>query len=139
MDLFKERDKREWLEIRSTIILSIATLAITWCTYQSNLWTGIQIFRLAESNKNSRLAQQEVLLAAQQQQIDVAIIMNFVNAVLEKGQKLVDFHLERVRPDLVKILGDWLAMDPLNNKSAPPTPSRNARLSNSTKIPTVKI
>jgi hypothetical protein len=42
---------RNRLEINNTIILSIATLAITWCSYQTNLWNGIQTFNLAQSNK----------------------------------------------------------------------------------------
>ena len=68
---------RNRLEINNTIILSIATLAITWCSYQSNLWNGIQTFNLAQSNKFSRDAQQQAIQSGQRTQMDEAIIINF--------------------------------------------------------------
>jgi len=122
MEVSNNQRKRENLEVRSALLLGIATVAITWCTYQSNLWTGIQIFRLAEANRNSRLAQQEVLLAAQQQTLNAEVAINFMNAALHNDQKLIDYYLTRGKSDLVRIMSDWLAMDPLNNKSAPPHP-----------------
>ena len=36
----------EKLQVINTLILAIATLAITWCSYQSVLWNGIQTFKL---------------------------------------------------------------------------------------------
>src|SRR5205085_133793 len=58
---------RNRVEINNTIILAIATLAITWCSYQSNLWSGIQTFKLAEANKLNRLAQGKAALTVQYQ------------------------------------------------------------------------
>ncbi len=122
MEVSNSQKKRERLELRSTIMLAIATTAITWCTYQSNLWTGIELFKLAESNRNSRLAQQETILAAQQQQLNAEVAINFMNAALHNDQKVIDYYLNRGKSDLVKVMSEWLAMDPLNNKSAPPHP-----------------
>ncbi len=114
--------KRERLEIKSTVILAFATLAITWCSYQSNLWAGIQAFKLSESNRNSREAQQQVILAAEQLQIDVEIAINFMEALIHNDSKKTDFYLARGRSELVAIFKEWLAIDPLHNKNAPPHP-----------------
>ena len=88
------------LEIYNTIILAIATLSVAWCSYQSSLWNGIQTFKLADSNKFNRLAQQQTLQIGQNRQIDAAIVSDFLQAVLDKKQKTIEFILRGVRPEL---------------------------------------
>jgi len=110
---------RNRLEINNTIILSIATLAITWCSYQSNLWNGIQTFDLAESNKFSRSAQQQAIQSGQRTQMDEAIIINFFDDVFYKKDDKVKYILRGVRPELSKIMSDWIQLHPFENPSAP--------------------
>lgn len=110
---------RNRLEINNTLILSIATLAITWCSYQSNLWNGIQIFNLAQSNKFSRNAQQQALQAGQRRQMDEAIIINFFDDAFYKKEDKIKYILRGVRPELSKIMSDWRELLPFDNPSAP--------------------
>jgi hypothetical protein len=106
---------RNRLEISNTLILSIATLAITWCSYQGVLWNGIQTFKLADSNKFARLAQQKTIVAGQNRAIDEAIIIAFVKAAIEKKQDIVDYSLRGLRPELSHLMSAWLISRPFEN------------------------
>ena len=110
---------RNRLEINNTLILSIATLAITWCSYQSNLWNGIQTFNLAQSNKLSRNAQQEAIQSGQRRQMDEAIIIRFFDEAFAKNEDKIKYILRGVRPELSKIMSDWMQLHPFENRSAP--------------------
>ena len=110
------------MEVNSTIILSVAALAITWCSYQSTLWNGIQAFRLASASTHSRSALQQTLVIGQHQAIDAAIIVNFMNAVVDGNQGRVNYYMERARPAMKSILNDWIATDPVHNRNAPAHP-----------------
>lgn len=112
----------EKLQVINTLILAVATLAITWCSYQSVLWNGIQTFKLGDSNKFARLAQQKTIITGQNRAMDEGIIIAFVNAVIEKKQNIIDHALRGIRPDLSKIMSAWLSSRPFENPSAFPHP-----------------
>lgn len=110
------------LELCEAVLLSLAVLATAWCAYQSTLWSGIQTFRLAESNAKSRLAAQRQLLDSQRRLLDGNIIMHFVDAVVDKRTDLRDFYLHRVHSELRDALQAWLDTNPLENREAPAHP-----------------
>ena len=114
--------RRDKLQVINTLILAIATLAITWCSYQSALWNGIQTFKLGDSNKFARLAQQKTIVTGQNRAMDEAIIIGFVNALIEKKQNIIDHALRGIRPELSKIMSAWLSSRPFENPSAFPHP-----------------
>ena len=116
-----DRD-RDRLEVYNTVMLAIATLAVAWCSYQAVLWNGIQTFQLAESNKYSRLAQQTLIQSGQNKAMEEAVIINFVDAVLNKNQSRIDYIMKGVRPELANILSHWLQLNPLQSDSAPRHP-----------------
>src|SRR5213596_1303881 len=89
----KQERVRNRLEIYNTVILGIATLGVAWCSYQSTLCNGIQTFKLADSNKFNRLAQQKTLQAGQSFQLDESIASDFLVGVLEKKEDRVQFIL----------------------------------------------
>jgi hypothetical protein len=99
--------------------LSIAALSITWCSYQSTLWDGIQTFKLADSNKLNRLAQQKIIATGQNRAMDEAVIISFVDAVIDRQQKRVDYILHGIRPELSEIMAAWLQLKPGHNPEAP--------------------
>ena len=116
-----DRD-RDRLEVYNTIFLAIATLAVAWCSYQGTLWSGIQTFHLAESNKYNRLAQQKLIQSGQNKAMEEAVIINFIDAVFDKDQRRMDYILKGVRPELANILSNWLRLHPLEDPSAPRHP-----------------
>ena len=113
---------RDKLQVINTLILAIATLAITWCSYQGVMWNGIQIFKLGDSNKFARLAQQKTILTGQNRAMDEGIIIGFVNAAIEKKQNIIDHALLGIRPELSKIMLAWLSSRPFENPAAFPHP-----------------
>src|SRR5262245_29464817 len=68
------------LEIYNTIILAVATLCAAWCSYQGSLWNGIQTFRLADSNRYSRLSQQSLIRGDQAKTMEESAIISFMDA-----------------------------------------------------------
>ncbi len=79
------------------MILGLATLGSAWSAYQSGLWNGIQIFRLAESIAAGRRAGEKFVHAA-------------------------DFLFQRFRPEFKVATEAWLKTRPLKNPSAPSSP-----------------
>jgi hypothetical protein len=110
------------LEIYNTIILAVATLCAAWCSYQGSLWNGIQTFRLADSNKYSRLAQQTLIRSDQAKTMEESAIISFMDAVFDKDKKRIDYVLKGVRPELSNVLSEWMQHDPFNDSTAPRNP-----------------
>lgn len=117
-----EKDSTWTLEIIATVILSIASLSVAWCTYQSTLWNGKQVLCLARSNGYYRESVEKLFIVWQQQQMDAVVTLNFLEAVLEKRQTQIDYYRRRGNSALTKILNNWLSMDPVHNDSAPVHP-----------------
>jgi hypothetical protein len=125
-EFYMEDDKhiqvRQRLEVINTIILAVATLAITWCSYQSTLWSGVQLFKLAESSRFFGRSQQQTLLVAQRQQIDADVAINFMSAVIDNKQDHIDYYLKRGKAEVSAVLSEWLAQQPLKNEHSPVHP-----------------
>lgn len=104
----KANDLRQsMLETYNTLILAVATLSVAWCTYQSALWDGIQIFRLADSNNYNRQAQQNAIQAGQKIAMDEAVIITFTDAVLNSNQQRINFILKGTG-ELKPVMSAWM-------------------------------
>lgn len=100
------------------VILSLSAVAITWCSYQSNLWSGIQTFRLARVNATFREAQEKTMTIIEGQLLDGSVIVTFMNAVVANDTPKARMYIERSRPEIGSVLNAWLKEDPLHNKNA---------------------
>ncbi len=120
-NLNSEKQKTR-LEIYNTVILAIATLCAAWCSYQGSLWNGIQTFRLADSNKYSRLAQQILIRSDQARTMEQSAIISFMDAVFDKDKKRIDYMLRGLKPEVSAILSDWMRSNPFNDSTAPLNP-----------------
>jgi hypothetical protein len=118
----QEIDQRTRIEILGTVLLSVASLAVAWCTYQSTLWNGEQDFRMAEASICYRRANEFTVIAAQQREIDASITLSFMDAVIGKQQDKINYFLKRGNPQLTSILSDWLNTKPLQNSTGPAHP-----------------
>jgi ABC-type multidrug transport system fused ATPase/permease subunit len=117
------REPREtWFEFIAAAILGLATLGSAWSGYQSGLWGGIQDFRIAESLASGRNAAENAVYANQLRLIDVVSFERYVSAVSENNKQLSDFLVQRFRPEFKPAFDAWVAMKPLENAAAPPSP-----------------
>jgi hypothetical protein len=110
------------LEIASAVLMGLAATASAWCGYQSNLWTGVQMFSLVAADEAARKSMQLTLQATQLQTIDLGFFTTFVEASFRRDKKLADFALMRFRPEARKAVDAWLHTDPFNDPNAPVRP-----------------
>ena len=110
------------LELISTVLLALATVATAWAAYQSRQWTGEQAQATSHATAN-RIAENRVsALANRQVQIDVATFIQWLDARQQHRSALADFYRARFRPEFQPPFASWLATRPFENKTAPPTP-----------------
>ena len=118
-------DMHPWdrrLEIFSAILMSIATVSSAWCAYQSARWGGEQAFYLSEAAGMGRDSARNMLQAGQVETLDVAMFMEYSRALSQKNNDFANFLYQRLRPELKAATEAWLALKPLQNPDAPPSP-----------------
>jgi hypothetical protein len=110
------------LELISTVLLALATVATAWSAYQSRQWTGVQAEGTSHATA-TRLAENRFAgLASRQTQIDVATFVQWVDAREQHNPQLASFYLQRFREEFKRAFAAWLATNPFENKAAPGTP-----------------
>ena len=108
------------------MLLALATVGTAWSAYQARQWTGEQsqgyshatAARIAE-NRSSALANRQV-------QIDVATLVQWVDAHEQGRDKLADFYRSRFRTEFKPAFAAWLATQPFTNENAPEDSVRDA-------------
>lgn len=98
-------------ELISAILLAIATVGTAWCAYQSVVWSGIQTFQIAESNRLSREATMLHLVANQQAMLDISTFLSYLNARESGRLELADMYRRRFRPELESAVDGWEKLD----------------------------
>ena len=114
--------KRDWVEIAAAVLLSCAAVATTWSSYQATRWNGEQAKASGRVNKTRIDAARTSSLANAQQQVDVAMFMQWVDSYARGDARLVAFYQERFRPEFKPAFNAWIATKPLKTKGAPLTP-----------------
>jgi hypothetical protein len=110
------------MEIISTALLSLATLASAWCAYQSARWSGVQTVKFEAANSARLESIRMSNTALQLVTIDVGVFMEYISAYDSGDAFLMDFIYERFRPEMRAAADAWLAADPWSNPDAPRTP-----------------
>jgi hypothetical protein len=117
-----EPRRRRWIELSSAVVLALATTASAWCAYQSNLWGGVQTFRLAAAARAGRESTQQSLAAFEGRAFDAQVLIAYFEIKGRGDEKLASFLQERFRPEARKAFDAWLLTDPFNNPDAPKRP-----------------
>jgi hypothetical protein len=115
------------LELVSTILLALATIATAWAAYQSRQWTGQQSEATAKATATRIAENRYSALSNRQVQIDVATFIQWLDAREEHHPQLADFYRARFRAEFKPAFAAWIATKPFTNKAAPPTPFATAR------------
>ena len=111
-----------WLEIISALLLSLATVSSAWCAYQSARWNGVQALSFSAANGARTESVRMSNAALQYLSIDVGMFVQFAAAYSEDNQFLMDFLYERFRSEMKPAVDAWIALQPLKNPDAPPSP-----------------
>ena len=114
------REKR--MEIVTVIILAVAALATAWSGYQASLWDGIQSSNYTQASGSRTNAAQQRTAANQFRLADLSVFENYIDALLEENEVVADFYFQRFRDEFRVGYDAWIALDPLTNPDAPPTP-----------------
>ena len=110
------------LELISTVLLALATVATAWAAYQSRQWTGLQSQGYSKATANRIAENRFAALANRQVQIDVATFIQWVDAREQGHAALADFYRTRFRSEFQPAFAAWLATKPFGNPQAPKTP-----------------
>jgi hypothetical protein len=111
-----------WIEFLAAIVLSLATVLTAWCGYQAARWGGEQSRAGNEAVAERVMAAQQANLAMLRGGIHVGLFVEYAAAVSQNDQKLADFLYQRFPVELKSATDAWLALDPLHNPDAPPSP-----------------
>ena len=114
--------KERWVESISVILLAVASVTAAWCGYQATLWGGEQAAHYAEAGARRVESARANGLATQLTQVDVAVLIQWINAYQAGDQELADFYESRFSDVLQPAFDAWIAMDPFSNPDAPNAP-----------------
>jgi hypothetical protein len=110
------------IELVSTVLLALATVATAWAAYQSRQWTGEQSQGYSHATATRIAVNRFAALASRQVQIDVATFIQWVDAHEEHRDELARFYRTRFRDEFKPAFAAWLAARPFEDSNAPPTP-----------------
>jgi hypothetical protein len=110
------------LELAATVLLALATVATAWAAYQARQWTGVQSQGYSHANAARIAVNRESALANRQVQVDVATVIQWVDAHEQGRPQLAAFYRSRFRDELVPAFDAWLATKPFTNPAGPKTP-----------------
>jgi len=106
----------------SVILISLTAITTAWCAYQSNQWGGQETKSILESQMYGRLSTEKQVIRQNFYSFDATLIMNFIEAYVHSDEKIMNFYLERTRPQMRKLLREWIDLTPMTNKHAPHHP-----------------
>jgi hypothetical protein len=119
----KTTTRRErWVEGVSVALLAIASLTAAWCGYQATLWSGEQSAHYTEAGARRVESVRANGIADRATQIDISLLMEWIDADQGGNQELADFYESRFTPVLRPAFDAWIATDPFNNPDAPNAP-----------------
>ncbi len=114
--------RARWLEIIAAITLALASLVAAWSTYQAAQWGRTQAIRGNAVVALLLGSTQETTLGSQDAMVDIVTFTSWLQAYSTGNQVLADFYRERFREEFKPAFEAWVALRPLENADAPPSP-----------------
>lgn len=122
------------LDLVATALLAIATVLTAWSAFQSSQWSGVQAAAYSAASRERAESNQAATLAGQQTTVDVLLFTDWLAALHDEGGAVLPdpyvadpatysgFLFDRFRPEFRPAVHAWLALGPLTDPDAPPTP-----------------
>jgi len=116
------QEKQRWVEPVAALIMALATLSTAWCSFESAAWTRKANRLMNEFNALERKAGLVTMQGMQQATIHTAMFMELLAAQQAGNEKLANFFVERLPPEVRKAYDAWMAQKPFENPNADPHP-----------------
>lgn len=101
-------ERSDWVEIAAALLLALATVMSAWAAYQATRWTGVQATAFGTASTLRAESVRASNLASAQRQIDIASLMQWINATAEDRQALADLYEGRFRDEFRPAFEAWL-------------------------------
>lgn len=118
----KTRRSIRRIDVVSTVLLAIATLATAWAGYQASRWHSEQAKMQAKATASRIESTRSQDVANREAQIDVALFFEWVDARSNGDASLANFYRERFTDRLAPAFRAWIATSPFTNPDAPTSP-----------------
>lgn len=132
-----EKDRgRGRLELALAIILSLASLATTWCGYQGRMWGNLQSGKQSAADTMERQAAEDTIVGLQWRTFDGIELTQYWTALRQGDNVTRDAIFARMRPQLRKtielslaagVLRDPTVLGPLQRPEYVLTEEQNAK------------
>jgi hypothetical protein len=110
------------IDVVSTVLLALATLATAWAGYQSSRWHSEQAKLQTKATASRIEATRSQGVADRQAQIDVALFVQWVDAHFQNESRLAEFYRASFTDRLAPAFDAWIARKPFANPRAPSSP-----------------
>jgi len=104
------------------VLISVAAVLTALCGYQSGRWSGHQARQYNVANANRIASAEAADRANVLTSIDVALFLQYVDAVDANNRPKAEFIYQRFRPEMRTAMRAWLAAKPRANPKAPSSP-----------------
>lgn len=115
----EKQRRRGGLEFAVAIILSLTSLASTWCGYQASSWGGSQNSKQSAADTAERQAAEDTIVGLQMRTFDAIALTTYWQALRENDTETQTAILARVRPQLVAAIQASMAANVLHDRNAP--------------------
>lgn len=130
-------DDIDWVDVVATLVMAVAALLTAWSAFQSDQWGDQMSFSLAQGAAARTEATREYTRAGQLTEVDVAGFYAWLELLqndIETGavdvssgytpdpETFSGFAYLRFRPEFEVAVDAWLALEPLTNPEALPSP-----------------
>jgi len=113
---------QHWIDVLSTVLLALATVATAWAGYQSSRWHSEQAKLQIKATASRIESTRSQDIADRETQVDVALFVQWVDAQTLGETELARFYSERFSDRLAPAFKAWIAKEPLDNPAAPESP-----------------
>ncbi len=106
------------LDLATVVLLSVASLATAWGTYQATRWSGEQAARYAQANDWRTESARAADIASGQELVDVVTFTSWLGAYATGNTQLQTFYRQRFRDEFKPAFEAWIQSRPLLDPGA---------------------
>lgn len=110
------------LELLTVVVLSVTTILTAWSAFQSSKWGGAMSIAFSQASSARIEAARLDGTANERQGVQVGLWTQWVDATSTGDAARADFIEERFPEPLASAQVEWLALNPLQDPDAPPSP-----------------